>query len=217
MTTINTTGNNTINLNLNNEKIEVFSENKAEISNDTTINDLMEDIKKETKKLKNKKRDSIKKKFKNSYKKIMNYSLKNQDNTFKEHKFNKNLSIESQQRMGFKDISKKNILYKDKKIMKKDKERDRLINNEKIMTQRMNSQIFKYNIESHKINKNNKNKNSQNKMQKIFKKNYSKNSYNYIYNSNNLNSNCNKESQINIKNTCSNIKSPNYRLNKKNS
>ena len=44
MTTINTTGNNTINLNINNEKIEVFSENKAEISNDTTINDLMEDI-----------------------------------------------------------------------------------------------------------------------------------------------------------------------------
>ena len=136
----------------------------------------------------------------------MNYSLKNQDNTFKEHKFNKNLSIESQQRMGFKDISKKNILYKDKKIMKKDKERDRLINNEKIMTQRMNSQIFKYNIESHKINKNNKNKNSQNKMQKIFKKNYSKNSYNYIYSSNNLNSNYNKESQLNMKNTCSNIK-----------
>jgi len=217
MTTINTTGNNTINLNLNNEKIEVFSENKAEISNDTTINDLMEDIKKETKKLKNKKRDSIKKKFKNSYKKIMNYSLKNQDNTFKEHKFNKNLSIESQQRLGFKDISKKNILYKDKKVMKKDKERDRLINNEKIMTQRMNSQIFKYNIESHKINKNNKNKNSLNKMQKIFKKNYSKNSYNYIYSSNNLNSNYNKESQLNMKNTCSNIKSPNYRLNKKNS
>ena len=217
MTTINTTGNNTINLNLNNEKIEVFSENKAEISNDTTINDLMEDIKKETKKLKNKKRDSIKKKFKNSYKKIMNYSLKNQDNTFKEHKFNKNLSIESQQRLGFKDISKKNILYKDKKVMKKGKERDRLINNEKIMTQRMNSQIFKYNIESHKINKNNKNKNSLNKMQKIFKKNYSKNSYNYIYSSNNLNSNYNKESQLNMKNTCSNIKSPNYRLNKKNS
>ena len=217
MTTINTTGNNTINLNLNNEKIEVFSENKAEISNDTTINDLMEDIKKETKKLKNKKRDSIKKKFKNSYKKIMNYSLKNQDNTFKEHKFNKNLSIESQQRIGFKDISKKNILYKDKKIMKKDKERDRLINNEKIMTQRMNSQIFKYNVESHKINKNIKNKNSQNKMQKIFKKNNSKNSYNYIYSSNNLNSNYNKDSQLNMKNTCSNIKSPNYKLNKKNS
>ena len=217
MTTINTTGNNTINLNLNNEKIEVFSENKAEISNDTTINDLMEDIKKETKKLKNKNRDSIKKKFKNSYKKIMNYSLKNQDNIFKENKFNKNLSIESQQRMGFKDISKKNILYKDKKIMKKDKERDRLINNEKIMTQRINSQIFKYNVESHKINKNNKNKNSQNKMQKIFKKNYSKNSYNYIYSSNNLNYNYNKESQLNMKNTCSNIKSPNYRLNKKNS
>ena len=54
MTTIDTTGNNTINLNINNEKIEVFSENKAEVSNDTTINDIMEDIKIETRKLKNK-------------------------------------------------------------------------------------------------------------------------------------------------------------------
>ena len=50
MTTINTTGNNTINLIINNEKIEVFSENKAEVSNDTTIKDIMEDIKIEIKK-----------------------------------------------------------------------------------------------------------------------------------------------------------------------
>ena len=64
MTTISTNGNNTINLNLNNEQIEVFSENKAEISNDTTIGDIMDDIKNELKKIENKKNKSVKKKFK---------------------------------------------------------------------------------------------------------------------------------------------------------
>ena len=59
MTTIGSTGNNTINLNLNNEKIEVFSENKAEISNDTTIGDIMGDIKNELKKIENKKNKSV--------------------------------------------------------------------------------------------------------------------------------------------------------------
>jgi len=46
MTTINSFENNTINLALNNEKIEIFSENKMEKSNDTTIGELMDDINK---------------------------------------------------------------------------------------------------------------------------------------------------------------------------
>jgi hypothetical protein len=46
MTTINSIENNTINLGLNNEKIEIFSENKMEKSNDTTIGELMDDINK---------------------------------------------------------------------------------------------------------------------------------------------------------------------------
>ena len=47
MTTINSIeNNNTINLGLNNEKIEIFSENKMEKSNDTTIGELMDDINK---------------------------------------------------------------------------------------------------------------------------------------------------------------------------
>ena len=49
MTTISSNGNNTINLKMNNEKIEVFSENKAEISNDTTIGEIIDDIKNEMK------------------------------------------------------------------------------------------------------------------------------------------------------------------------
>ena len=106
MTTINSTGNNTINLNLNNEKIEVFSENKAEISNDTTIGDIMDDIKKELKKIENKKNRTIKKKYKYSYRNIMNYSLKSQDN----NKFHKNLSIETRNKVNSKDISKNLLL-----------------------------------------------------------------------------------------------------------
>ena len=46
MTTINNSKNNTINLNLNNEKIEVFSENKCDKSNDTTLHELMDIVKK---------------------------------------------------------------------------------------------------------------------------------------------------------------------------
>ena len=46
MTTINNSKNNTINLNLNNEKIEVFSENKCDKSNDTTLHELIDIVKK---------------------------------------------------------------------------------------------------------------------------------------------------------------------------
>ena len=209
MTTINTTGNNTINLNINNEKIEVFSENKAEVSNDTTINDIMEDIKIETRKLKNKKKEDIKNKFKSSYKKILNYSLKYQEKS-KDNKNHKNISIESKKKANSKDYSKKNILSKGKKDINKEKEK--LINNEKMLNQKIKSQIFKYNVESHKINKNNLNKMTHNKIQKILKNRYTKNSYNFLYDNN-----FNKESHINIRNTSSNIKSTDNKQNKKNS
>ena len=46
MTTINNSKNNTINLNLNNEKIEVFSENKCDKSNDTTLHEVIDIVKK---------------------------------------------------------------------------------------------------------------------------------------------------------------------------
>ena len=65
MTTINSIENNTINLGLNNERIEIFSENKMEKSNDTTIGELMEDIEKgieEMNKAKNKNAAKKKKK-----------------------------------------------------------------------------------------------------------------------------------------------------------
>ena len=45
MTTINASLNNTLNLKLDNEKIEIFSENKCDKSNDTTLHDIMKIIK----------------------------------------------------------------------------------------------------------------------------------------------------------------------------
>ena len=41
MTTINSIENKTINLKLDNEKIEIFSENKADKSNDTTLGEII--------------------------------------------------------------------------------------------------------------------------------------------------------------------------------
>ncbi len=50
MTTINSSLNNTINLKIVNEKIEVFSQNKCDKSNDTTLHDIIDIIKKKKKK-----------------------------------------------------------------------------------------------------------------------------------------------------------------------
>ena len=205
MTTISTNGNNTINLNLNNEQIEVFSENKAEISNDTTIGDIMDDIKNELKKIENKKNKSVKKKFKYSYRNIMNYSLKSQDN----YKYHKNLSIEARNKGNSKDISKNLLLNKEnnKKIMFK-------FSNDKI-SEKIKSQIFKYNIEAYKINKNRRNKISYEKIQKILKNRYSKNTFNNLYNNNYPYYNFSKESKTNIRNISTNVKSTENRRPKK--
>ena len=193
MTTINSTGNNTINLNLNKEKIEVFSENKAEESNDTTINDLMEDIRKETKKLIDRKKDALKNKYKNSYKKIYNYSLKKQGN----NRSHKNLSIETKEKNTSND-------YYSKYNKRINSYKDKIINNEKMLIQKLKSLLFKYNIESNRIKKTTINRISQNKMQKLLKRKYSKNGYSNI----SQNPDFNRENKINLKNASSNIKSP---------
>ena len=202
MTTINSNGNNTINLNIRNEKIEIFSENKAEVSNDTTINDLMEDVKKESKKLKNRKKIDFKNRLKNTYKKILNYSLKNQGNNGN----HKALSIDQKKKNSSKHYSKKNN-------KKRNSYKDKIIKNEKIVNQKLKSQLLKYKIESNRITRNKIKKMTHNKMQKILKKRYSKNGcYN---NSNNNNYNYNKESQIFLRNASSSIKSPDYKNNNK--
>lgn len=68
MTTINSIENNTINLGLNNERIEIFSENKMEKSNDTTIGELMEDIERGIEEMnKTKNKNAVKKKKKKNH------------------------------------------------------------------------------------------------------------------------------------------------------
>ena len=213
MTTISTNGNNTINLNINNEKIEVFSENKAEISNDTTIGEIIDDYKNEMKKIKNKKKNSNKKKFKYSYRNIMNYSLKSRENHH-DNKYHNNLSIENRKKINTKDISKKLLLIKNNKD--KNNRNKIKFSNDKIISQKIKSQIFKYNIESYKINKNRIHKISHEKIQKILKNRFSKDTYNNIYHSNYPYSNFSKDSRTNIRNISSNIKSTENRYKKTN-
>ena len=62
MTTINSFENNTINLKLNNEKIEIFSENKTDKSNDTTLGKIINYINKKDLEEKKEKSKNIKKK-----------------------------------------------------------------------------------------------------------------------------------------------------------
>ena len=78
MTTINNSKNNTINLNLNNEKIEVFSENKCDKSNDTTLHDLMDIVKKGKHNFFNKKNNDFEK---NRIEKNENNKIENNTNT----------------------------------------------------------------------------------------------------------------------------------------
>ena len=213
MTTISNTGNNTINLNINNEKIEVFSENKAEISNDTTIGEIIKNIKNEMKKIKNKKKNDNKKKIKYYYINIMNHSLKSREN-YNDNKYHNNLSIENRKKINSKDISKKLLLTKtnkDKNIRNKIK-----FSNDKIISQKIKSQIFKYNIESYKINKNRIHKISHEKIQKILKNRFSKDTYNNLYHSNYPYSNFSKDSKTNIRNISSNIKSTENRYKRTN-
>ncbi len=65
MTTINSIQNNTINLKLNNEKIEIFSKNKNDKSNDTTLGEIFNYINK--KDLQEKKQENKIMKKKNIY------------------------------------------------------------------------------------------------------------------------------------------------------
>ena len=93
MTTINSIENNTINLGLNNERIEIFSENKMEKSNDTTIGEIMDDINKgieEAKKVKNNKNVLKKNKNYSSGENIYNLMKKNINNNDNKENFKRN-------------------------------------------------------------------------------------------------------------------------------
>ena len=108
MTTINNSKNNTINLNLNNEKIEVFSENKCDKSNDTTLHELM-DIVKNGEKNMYKLREINKENKKEKNNEILyDNNLNNKNNEIGNINNNNNLNNFNKSKKGHKSKKKKN-------------------------------------------------------------------------------------------------------------
>ena len=127
MTTINSSINNTLNLKLDNEKIEVFSENKCDKSNDTTLHDIMKIIKiqknKNNKNLSKLKKELIQPLKEKSEKEIKNNSsyknIKIKEDTNNNNIINKNNSKnQNLKNNGFLKLNEKimlNVLDKDAK------------------------------------------------------------------------------------------------------
>jgi len=105
MTTINNSKNNTINLNLNNEKIEVFSENKCDKSNDTTLHEVIDIVKKGKQQINTKK-------AKASNTNLNNYKDKdndiNIDNNYSSSNYNSTNINNTKSKKGNKVSKKKN-------------------------------------------------------------------------------------------------------------
>ena len=167
MTSMNSSINNTINLKLDNEKIEVFSENKCDKSNDTTLHDIMDIIK-------NKK-----------YKK----SLMSRDEKSDIHKLKKDLikSKEEKSNEILKSIkNNENSSYKN--IRKKSKNNDKKININ--LNDILNTKNGTHFLLNQKINGGYLNKNIKDKIKKIIKNNQininNKNIINKNYNENDL-------------------------------
>ena len=179
MTTINSFENNTINLGLNNEKIEIFSENKKEHSNDTTIGELMDDINKGIEEINKAKNYN---KNKNKKKKKKNFSLG--DNFFNLIKKNiNNNAINKKNKKNLINLINNNINV-NKKIKNKSIKKKLFYDGHKNINLNLNGGApLTSNSQRNRNNLNNLN-NIQNKKLNINKNNFSSNT-----NSHNLNSN----------------------------
>ena len=167
MTTINNSKNNTINLNLNNEKIEVFSENKCDKSNDTTLHELMDIVKKGKQNL-NKNNNNNKNNnldinldnnnYDNNYSTSNNYTNNNFNKSKKSNKVNKKKN----------DIL--NIIDYKKAMLNRGVAHNQ--SKKKEGSKSIKKHIEKYNIDINVHSKGNKIKNkfSVEKLQKLFKK-----------------------------------------------
>ena len=167
MTSMNSSINNTINLKIDNEKIEVFSENKCDKSNDTTLHDIMDIIKK-----KKHRKNSMSRNEKTDMQKIKKDLIKS-----KEEKNNEIIkSIKNNENNSYKNIRKKSK-NNDKKIN---------ININNILNAKYGSHFL--------LNQGYLNKNSKDKIRKIIKSNHininnnnnNKNLINKNYNENDL-------------------------------
>ena len=107
MTTINNSKNNTINLNLNNEKIEVFSENKCDKSNDTTLHEVL-DIVKKGKQFINSKKTKVSNTNLNNYKDNNDINNNNIDNNYSSSNYNSTNIINTKSKKGNKVSKKRN-------------------------------------------------------------------------------------------------------------
>ena len=151
MTTISYGINGTINLNMDNEKLEIFSENKCDKSNDTTLVDLM-NIYKQTMKDKIKKNNMFSHPHKKSYKKFIhnyfyipsinnNTLTKKQKNIFSQQKNKKTLKMSPLTKNTF---SQKSIKVKNSSKKKAETKRTIKDYNSKEKRKNVNKQIHNF-------------------------------------------------------------------------
>ena len=171
MTTINNSKNNTINLNLNNEKIEVFSENKCDRSNDTTLHDLMDIVKKGQEEYNRRKNNMEKNKIENNKIENNNNAENNIENNYSNINNNTNTNL-NKSKKSHKNKKKNDILniidYKKAML-------NRAVGHSHNKKKEGNKSVKKY-IEKNNLDYINlkgnkfKNKFSIDKLQKLFKK-----------------------------------------------
>ena len=231
MTTINSSLNNTINLKIVNEKIEVFSQNKCDKSNDTTLHDIIDIIKnkkKKTEKFKIKenniskiKKQSIQqKKEKNDNindKKVFNNNdrdlkIKNNFNNFLTNSKN-NFITKLNKRINMKSLNK-NIEDKIKKIIQNEQnfKNDVKKNNQKGLNldissplEIKNNDLFILKNSSNNSNKHNPKKSRNNNIGFLYKQTYT----NYNNYNNNICLNNNKINSTSLHKNNKNIYFPN--------
>ena len=197
MTTINNSKNNTINLNLNNEKIEVFSENKCDKSNDTTLHDLMDIVKKGQEEF-NKRKKFLNSKIDNNQINHNNHTHNNVDNNDINNNDNNSSNNNNYTSTNFNKSKKSNNKNKKKNDI------FNIIDYKKAMLNRglgnsqskkkEGSKSLKKHLEKNNLDKVNKIKNkfSIDKLQKLFKKggtnikNLNNNNKNYKFPINNF-------------------------------
>lgn len=174
MTTISTGLNKTVNLNIDNEKLEIFSENKYDKSNDTTVVEFINNYQKELENNKNKNKENKFKKFNRSYilkknnfskqKKNKNNKYNNinavsqkvlsNNNTNKKYKTNKNLKLNEEiKEEKVKKVSREKVKNFIKKNFsnKKEKENKRIIGNSHKETLKINISLKMIHKEYYKL------------------------------------------------------------------
>ena len=195
MTTINSIENNTINLKLNNEKIEIFSENKADKSNDTTLGEIINYINKKDLEEKKEKNKNIKKK---------NYSIG--ENIFNLlNKNNKKIYINENNKKKLIELINTNPNSMNQKIRMSSIKRSLIKtqnNNTNTNNTQRNVSHTKTNVNDEKIKKkiiSNKNLNSNRVYKKVKLLSFADDDINNLINSNMIKSSRNRNINKNIK------------------